>query len=327
MKSESLNDPNSPDGHESLENGTPKPQTNGGEGDIELKADGKPPRASHKRLIQSAAAETEVLPVTEPYLISTHSMNGDYQGRPDESFGSDVRATLLLLREKIWLIILCVLLAGVAGVTYIILRPPIYRAQAVIRVDQGAQKVLKANENGIVDLNRDEIIKTTEQTLTSPELLLQLVRRNDLDKDPAFLPGLKRPASDNRMVEELAKQMSVQVRRGTWLIDIGVEDRSPVTAQKIADLLIKEFAYENFQRHIEGSEMEANFLLEEAKRLKAKLANSEEALLAYKEEHQAGALGEKENTVFEKLHTLNRLVTGAKPARLKLESSYGPINK
>jgi capsular exopolysaccharide synthesis family protein len=326
MESESLNDPNSPDGGESLENGTPKPQTNGGEGDIELKADGKPPRASDQRLIRSARAEREVLPITQPYLISTH-LNGDYQARSDQSFGSDVLATLLLLREKIWLIILCVLTAGIAGVAYIILRPPIYRAQAVIRVDQGAQKVFKANENGIVDLNRDEIIKTTEQTLTSPELLLQLVKRNDLDKDPDFLPGLERPASENRMVEELAKQISVQVRRGTWLIDIGVEDRSPVMAQKIADLLIKEFAYENFQRHIEGWEMESNFLLEEVKRLKAKLANSEEALLAYKEEHQEGALGDKENTVVEKLHTLNRLVTEAKATRLKLESDYGQIKK
>jgi succinoglycan biosynthesis transport protein ExoP len=326
MESESLNDPNSPDGGESLENGTPKPQTNGGEGDIELKADGKPPRASDQRLIRSARAEREVLPITQPYLISTH-LNGDYQARSDQSFGSDVLATLLLLREKIWLIILCVLTAGIAGVAYIILRPPIYRAQAVIRVDQGAQKVFKANENGIVDLNRDEIIKTTEQTLTSPELLLQLVKRNYLDKDPDFLPGLERPVSDNRMVEELAKQISVQVRRGTWLIDIGVEDRSPVLAQKIADLLIKEFAYENFQRRIEGSEMESNFLLEESKRLKAKLANSEEALQAYKEEHQTGDLGDKENTVVEKLRTLNRIVAEAKATRLKLEADYGQIKQ
>jgi succinoglycan biosynthesis transport protein ExoP len=336
MNNESLNDPNSPDGDESLENGTPKPQTNGGEGGTKSKKQGRRPGSRDRRLIQRAAAETEVLPVTQPYFISTHSMNGDYQRRPDESFGSDVRATLLLLREKMWLIILCVLMAGVAGVTYIILRPPIYRAQAVIRVERGGQKVLKEDEHGVLDLNHDEIIKTIEQTLTSSELLLQLVRRNDLDKDPAFLPGLKRPASDNRVVEELAKQISVHVRRGTWLIDIGVEDRSPVLAQKIADLLIKEYAYENFQQRTELSEMVYNYLREEAERQKAKLAKSEEALLAYKEEHQEmssfqayrqGALGDKENTVVEKLHTLNRLVTEAKATRLKLEADYGQIKK
>jgi polysaccharide biosynthesis transport protein len=327
MKSESINDPNSPDGRESREHGTPKPQTNGREGDTGFEAHDKPRCASDKRLIPKAAAETEVLPVTQPYFISTHSMNGDYQGHPDGSFGPDVRATVLLLREKIWLIILSVLMAGIAGIAYIILSPPIYRAQAVIRVERGGQKVLKEDEHGILDLNTDGIIKTTEQTMTSPELLLQVVRRNDLEKDPAFLPELKRPAADNRVVEELAKQISVHVRRGTWLIDIGVEDRSPVLAQKIADLLIKEYVNENFQQRTEVSEMAYNFLREKAKRLKAKLENSEEALQTYKEEHQAGTLGEKDDTVIEKLHTLNRLVAEAKATRLKLEADYGQIKK
>jgi succinoglycan biosynthesis transport protein ExoP len=327
MKSESLNDPDLPDRNESFENGAQKSQTSGREGETESKKQGRPPGSHDKRLIPRAAAKGEIPPVRQPYFISTHSMNGGYQGRPDESFGSDIRATLLLLREKIWLIILCVLMAGVAGVTYFILRPPIYRAQAVIRVEPGGQKVLKEDEHGVLDLNHDEIIKTIEQTLTSSELLLQLVRRNDLDKYPAFLPGLKRPASDNRVVEELAKQISVHVRRGTWLIDIGVEDRSPVLAQKIADLLMSEFARENFRRHVEGSEMASNFLLEKAQGLKAKLAQSEEALQNFKEAHQSGALGEQENTVVEKLHTLNRLVTEAEATRLKLEADYGQIKK
>ena len=305
----------------------PPPPSNGKKEDTELKAHGNPPGPSEKRLTQKGAAETEVVPVTQPYLIPARPMNGDHQGPPNESFGSDIRETLMLLREKLWLIILCVLLAGISGTAYIILRPPTYRAQAVIQLERGGQTVLKADENGILNLNHDEIIKTTEQMMTSPELLLQLVKRNGLDKDLAFLPELKRPASDTRMVEELAKRISVHVRRGTWLIDIGVEDRSPDMAQKIADLLIKEFAYEAFVRRTEGSEMTYNFLREKAQRLKAKLANSEGALQTYKEEHQAGDLGEKDNTVVEKLHALNRLVTEAKATRLKLEADYSQIKK
>src|SRR5258708_31272325 len=123
------------------------------------------------------------------------------------------------------------------------LSPPNYQGQGVIEGGERPQNNLKGNEYGVLDLNRDEIIKTTEQALTSPELLLQLVNRNDLDKDPAFLPWLKRPASDNRVEQELAKQISVQARRGTRLIDIVVEDRIPVLAQSIADLLTKKFAY------------------------------------------------------------------------------------
>jgi succinoglycan biosynthesis transport protein ExoP len=328
MKRRSKNDPNPSDGCEPNEAGATEPQTNEEEGSTGFTAHGKSPRRNGKE-VERVASETDLSPAAPPYLVPAYFMNGTQQRRADESPGSDFLTVLDLLREKLWLIILCTLVTGIGGVAYIILTPPIYRAQAVIQVEQKAQRILKANEDGVVDLKRDEIIKTTEQALSSPDLLLQLVKRNELDKDPAFLPELKRPASDNQIVEALANHISVQVRRGTWLIDIGVTDRSPVLAQKIADLLMSEFAHENFQRHVAGSEMAYNFLREKAQGLKVKLAKSEEALQNYKEEHQvAGALGEKEeNTVVEKLHTINRLVTEAKATRLKLEADYGQIKK
>src|SRR6266700_8375524 len=225
MNKESFHEPNSPEERGLIETGMSKPQTNDEEGGAEFTADAKPPCGNGKRGVERAGSETDSPPVTPSYLVPADFMNRTQQRRADESFGSDFLAALDLLRERIWLIILCILVTGIAGVTYIILTPPIYRAQAVIQVEQRAQRILKANEDGIVDLKRDEIIKTTEQALTSPDLLLQLAKRNELDKDPAFLPELKRPASDNQIVEELGKQISVQVRRGTWLIDIGVTDR------------------------------------------------------------------------------------------------------
>jgi succinoglycan biosynthesis transport protein ExoP len=327
MKSESLNDPNSKDRHESPENGTPKPQTNGGEGDTELKAHGQALVASGKRRTQTAAAETDEPIVMQSYLVPAYSMRGTQQRKSEESFSSDFRATLALLREKMWLIILCVLVAAIAGAIYIVLSPKIYRAEAVIQVEQEGQKIIKVSSADTQDFKAEELPKTIEQSMASPQLLLGLILRNNLDKEPEFLPGLKRPVSNSKMVEELAKQISIQVRRGTWLIDIKVQDQSPVMAQKIADLLITEFIYENFRRHVEGSEMSSDFLLQKAERLKAKLAKSEEAMQTYKEQHQAAALGEKENTVEGNLLSLNRMVTEAKATRLKLEADYGQIKK
>jgi succinoglycan biosynthesis transport protein ExoP len=337
MKSESLNEAISPDGHEDIEAGTPKPDAaNGREKGTEPTAQGKALHASAKRRAKGAVPETDIELSTRSYrltkatldaLVRASSMNSTQQRKHDESFGSDFRAALVLLREKVWLIILCVLLAGIAGGIYIIVSPNIYRAQAIIRVEQEGQKLLKNDTAEAQDFKAEEFPKTIEQSLTSPELLLGLIERNNLNTDPVFLPGLKRPVSDVKMAEELAKHISAQVRRGTRLIDIKVEDRSPVMAQKIADLLIKEFFYQNFRRHMEGSELASNFLLEKADRLKAKLAKSEEALQTYKEEHQAGALGEKENTVVEKLSVLNRMVAEAKATRLKLEADYGQMKK
>src|SRR5258708_33597837 len=141
MERESLNEPNPSDQCELIEAGPPKPENaNGREEDTLPAAQGKALRVSAKRRAEGAALETEVPPLTQSYLIPAYSMNGDRRGNPDESFGSDVRAALGLLREKIWLIILCVLVAGIGGASFIILCPPTYRAQALIPVEKKSHK-------------------------------------------------------------------------------------------------------------------------------------------------------------------------------------------
>jgi succinoglycan biosynthesis transport protein ExoP len=253
-------------------------------------------------------------------------MNSNQQRRPDESFGSDLRTIFTLLRRKVWLIIACVLVAAIAGAVYIIRSPKIYRAEAVIQVEP-EQKAPNGPSTDNEDFNGEVIPKTIEQSLTSPELLLGLIAHNDLNKDPAFLTGLKRPVSDSKMAEEMAKHISAQVRRGTWLIDIKVEDQNPVMTQKIADLLIKEFVHEGSTRHMESWKAAYNFLLQQSESVKAKLTKSEDALQTYKEQHRAVALGEKENIVRAKLDELNRMVTNANAIRIKLEADYGQIKK
>jgi capsular exopolysaccharide synthesis family protein len=237
---------------------------------------------------------------------------------------------LTLLRQNMWLLILCVFGAAMAGTAYIVASPKMYRAEAVIQVKPATQKVFQEANTQVEDINVEEQKrKTVEQTLTSPELLVGLIVHNNLDTDPEFLPGLKRPASDSKMAEELTRHISAQVRRGTLLIDIKVDDRNPRMAQNIANLLIEEVIRQNLQQRLEASETMHTFLLAQADRLQTKLTKSEETLQAYKEQHPDGALGTdaKDNIVVEKLDALNRMVTEAKATRLKLEADYEQLKK
>src|SRR2546423_463160 len=131
-------------------------------------------------------------------------MNSTEQRTFDGSLSADLRATLGWLREKMRLIISCFLVAGISGAPFAMLGPKIYRAEAVVQVGEGEQKVFKTDGLEARDPKGEGIAKTIEQSLTSPGLLLGLIERNGLDKDPAFLPGLKRPISNNKMVEKLA---------------------------------------------------------------------------------------------------------------------------
>src|SRR6516162_3364953 len=105
-----------------------------------------------------------------------------------ESVGSDLRKMLTLLRQNMWLLILCVFGAAMAGTAYIVASPKMYRAEAVIQVKPATQKVFQEANTQVEDINVEEQKrKTVEQTLTSPELLVGLIVHNNLDTDPEFL--------------------------------------------------------------------------------------------------------------------------------------------
>jgi polysaccharide biosynthesis transport protein len=249
------------------------------------------------------------------------------QRRVDDPFGRELRATVKVLREKAWVVVLCLLMAGLAGAAYIAWSPKIYRAQAVILVEREQPKVLKIEDVESEDLKAAESLKTIEQSLTGTELLLGLIERNELQQDPAFLPTLKRPATNKQMVDALGKHLSARIRYGTRLIDVTVDDQSPAMAQKIAESLIREFILEDGERHAKVSELANSFLVQHAEALKAKLEKSEAALQSYREQNQGVSLEATQNIVVAKLGELNHMVTEAKGARLKLEADYLQMKK
>src|SRR5271165_6587769 len=105
-------------------------------------------------------------------------------------------------------IALSILVAGLAGMAYFLHTPRLYRAQATIWVEQEDDKVLKIDRVESDDLKSEESLKTIEQMLTSPEILLGMVNHNDLLKDPAFLPELHRPLTDGAILAALSKNIT-----------------------------------------------------------------------------------------------------------------------
>ena len=148
-----------------------------------------------------------------------------------------------------------------------------------------------------------------------------MIHHPELRNDPTFLPEVKQK-SDNTLQKALARHIDTKLRRGTRLIDITVNHRSPVMAQRIAELLVQEFVRWNFETQRDAAETARRFLLDEATRLRGKLEQSEQALQKYKEQNEGVSLEETQNITVEKLKELNLRVTTAKTERLKLESDY-----
>ena len=238
-----------------------------------------------------------------------------------EALGTDMGTILEVLRSKALLIAICTAGALVLAFLYTLFAPRLYSAQTVIQIEGEEQKVVKIEGVQSEDLKSLEALKTFEQKITSPEVLLRVIHHPELRNDPTFLPEVKQK-SDNRLQKALARHIDTKLRRGTRLIDITVNHRRPVMAQRIAELLVQEFVGWNFEIQRDAAETARRFLLDEATRLRGKLEQSEQALQKYKEQNEGVSLEETQNITVEKLKELNLRVTTAKTERLKLESDY-----
>ncbi len=241
----------------------------------------------------------------------------------------DIDRLLHLLRAKAWLIATVTGLVVFAAIAYVIRAPRLYESRAVILVEQLSQKVVNIDEVAQEDPQTTDFVATVAQALTSRKLLLRVVKVCNLANDPTFAPPRKNgaPYTDMELADHLGAKVKVKLRRGTRLIDLVVEDRSPEQAQKIASAFVKEFLRENFDQKLALSMVANEFLQEEAEKLKVKLEASERKLQAYREENKAVSLEERQNIIVEKLKELNTKVTEAKSKRLQLEADIEQLKR
>ena len=232
------------------------------------------------------------------------------------------------VRRRWWVIALAVLACAAAAFGYLARAPKIYASRAVIQVQQQGQKFMNGPSPG-EDLKSAEDLKTVEQGLTSQSLLLRVVRAAGLEHDPAFAKPKKDGSKyrDSELVEMFQAKLSVDLRRGTRLIDLVIEDRDPERAQALVKTFLSEYLAQSFEQQVASMKRSGDYLTGEARTLKAKLDASERGLQAYREQNPGVSLEAKQDITGEKLKELNLQLSAAKTARVRLEADLPRIHE
>ncbi|TLD68439.1 polysaccharide biosynthesis tyrosine autokinase [Phragmitibacter flavus] len=226
-----------------------------------------------------------------------------------------------VLRDKAWLIVLCLLVAAFIVAAMLVRSVPLYQSRVVVQVEQSETKVLDSvQEVNPQDLRMNDLLATIMENLKNRDLLLRVVRRAELGKDMTFPEVRDYIMTEPELVDALESEIDITIRKGTRLIEVSVEDQVPERAQKIAGMLIEESIGQNIESRANAGTLANEFLAAESKRLAKALADSELALQNYKDERQAVSLEEKQNIVTEKLRDLNVRLTQSKTDRIRLEN-------
>ncbi|HWL94641.1 MAG TPA: polysaccharide biosynthesis tyrosine autokinase [Phycisphaerae bacterium] len=118
---------------------------------------------------------------------------------------------------------------------------PQYSSTAVIRVASSVPRVLyKTEDNGTVPLF-NAYINTQVSVIQSPEVLSRVFDREDVRATEWFGSSNASSGDVSRLIDRLARQLSVTLRRGTELVDIAVETRRPQDAAVIVNAVAEEY--------------------------------------------------------------------------------------
>ncbi len=239
----------------------------------------------------------------------------------------EFRRIYLLLVSRLWVIALA--LAAFLGLAaWLIMRSPAtFEARAVVQVEQKPQKIIVMEDVTSEDFKSAEILKTIEQSFISRSLFLRVIQSEKLLADPIFVAPRKdgQAWTESALIDVLSNMVESKLRRGTRLIDVTVDHTDPFMAQRLVQALVREFAKSGFDQKMAVSKQATAYLEQEADTLRTKLAASEQTLQAYREQHQAVSLEEKQNIVLEQLKDLNLKVGDAKSTRLKLEAEVAGL--
>ena len=250
----------------------------------------------------------------------------EYQDESPSDQQADFHNLIQMLLDRIWLIAICVVVAGLAAAAYVRQAPRIYVATATVQVEQQEQKVIKVEQVMQEDLRSLEVLNTMVQKLRSRPLLAAVLETNRLDQDPLFVgPTEEPPPSREALIAKLEKMVTTTLRRNTRLVDVAVSSTSPKLASLIANSIAGQFASQDFELRSSSTKGASTFLKDEADRLKGKLELSEQALQKYREEVGSVSVQQGQDSVTPKLQQYNNNLTQARAEELRLKAVLDQI--
>jgi len=140
-----------------------------------------------------------------------------FEGRLNASV--ELTRYIRIVRQRLWMIIACPIVAALAAGVVSYLLPPVYEAHVTLLV-RPAQP-LAATDAGAAPLNADQISRTYASLMTQRPLLEQV---------SSEVGVVIRP-------EDLKKKISVTPEPNTTILDVSVKDTNPKVARDLANYL------------------------------------------------------------------------------------------
>jgi capsular exopolysaccharide synthesis family protein len=225
-----------------------------------------------------------------------------------------------------WIVILLAVLGAAALYAYAMRLPKIYQATGSVYVSSQAPWVLDVRAVAPEETRDLDQMRSVEQGLGASTLLMRVIEVNQLAADPAFAPP---GTSEQSLLATLAKRVRIELRRGTRIIDLQVQDTDPARARSLVESLVTEYEKWTSERQQAITRQAGEGLAREEERLRERMDASARKLQEFREAHPVPGLEgtESGSPVRDALGTLSSQLTEATAVRLRLEAEFETFAK
>lgn len=252
----------------------------------------------------------------------------------------DLREYWNIVLKRKWTVIAVFLFVVTLVVVYTLRQVKIYEARASMIIEPYAPQVL-GNVREVYALGADsywsnkEYYETQYKVITSRTVSAKIVQQLHLEGNKEFLGIDKLPPEEQKLtlddppdyVEMVRGMLEVEPVKDSRTVYVKARHRYPKWAQRLANAAVNAYIEYNQQTRRQVTVEAADWLLSQARELKLRMDESENALHGFKHQNQilSVSLEDRQNITSQRLQDLNATLNKLQAERFALEAKRKQI--
>jgi capsular exopolysaccharide synthesis family protein len=203
---------------------------------------------------------------------------------------------------------------------------PIYKATARVEIEPETPQLQSSNDPYQRADADDVFLQTQVQILRSDNLAWQTIQQLGLARSLGVIPSDKLTDKQiekhkARLIVAFEKNLKVELVAKTRILSVGFESPDPQLAAQVATTLVNNYLDHNFKQKYEAINR-SGWMDQQLADLKDKVEKSQQAMVAYEQQHLIANTGDKQTVQEQMLADLSRDLTAATSDRMQKESTY-----
>jgi capsular exopolysaccharide synthesis family protein len=261
------------------------------------------------------------------YFAREHVDNIRALGYGETAAQRTFRDYLLILRERMWFVVVVFLAVFLACLIYTLTATKLYTSTASIEILARDPVVMKVQEVRATDLHGPEDLNTEVKILESESLVQQVAAGLSTDEAKKLMTPYEKDGSADSVVPEsvIFRNRKIIPVRMTRIIQVVFTHPDPDVAARVANLFVEQFIDYNVRWRVEESMKAVEDLKIRAEQQAKKVQELGNNLQVYRERQNLVSLDEKKDIVTEKLKALSSLVTESNSRLMEAQVRWNQV--